>query len=115
LSFCLPPLSLTERVSLPKSEGHKNERQDRCAVWHRDKPPFDRVFGLSLGSDCKLRFWRQVSAKWERFAFGARARSIYMMSGSSRTEWKHSISAVPDKRYSITFRTVAGPIVLGAI
>ena len=83
--------------------------------WHRDKPNFDRVFGLSLGSDCKLRFRRQVSAKWERFAFGARARSIYMMSGSSRTEWKHSISAVPDKRYSITFRTVAGPIVLGAI
>jgi alkylated DNA repair dioxygenase AlkB len=39
--------------------------------WHRDKPQFDRVFGLSLGSDCKLRFRRAVSAKWERFALEA--------------------------------------------
>lgn len=41
--------------------------------WHRDKPHFDRVFGLSLGSDCKLRFRRQVSTKWERFTLEARA------------------------------------------
>lgn len=83
--------------------------------WHRDKPHFDRIFGLSLGSDCKLRFRRSASTKWERFALEAKARSIYLMSGSSRTEWEHSISAVPDKRYSITFRTMAGPVVLGAI
>lgn len=83
--------------------------------WHRDKPHFDRVFGLSLGSDCKLRFRRQVSTKWERFTLEARARSIYMMSGSTRTEWEHSISAVPEKRYSITFRTMQGPIVLEPI
>jgi alkylated DNA repair dioxygenase AlkB len=78
--------------------------------WHRDKPHFDRVFGLSLGSDCKLRFRRQAYTKWERFALDARARSIYLMSGPSRTEWEHSISAVAEKRYSITFRTMAGPI-----
>ncbi len=83
--------------------------------WHRDKPHFDRIFGLSLGSNCKLRFRRSASTKWERFTLEAKARSIYMMSGSSRTEWEHSISAVPDKRYSITFRTMQGPIVLGAI
>jgi alkylated DNA repair dioxygenase AlkB len=45
----------------------------------------------------------------------AKARSIYLMSGPSRAEWEHSIPAVPQKRYSITFRTMAGPIVLGAI
>jgi alkylated DNA repair dioxygenase AlkB len=83
--------------------------------WHRDKPHFDRVFGLSLGSDCKLRFRRQTSTTWERFALEARARSIYLMSGPSRTEWEHSISAVPDKRYSVTFRTMAGPTVRGPI
>jgi len=27
--------------------------------WHRDKPHFDEVFGLSLGSACKFRFRRQ--------------------------------------------------------
>jgi alkylated DNA repair dioxygenase AlkB len=26
--------------------------------WHRDKPHFDKVFGLSLGSACKFRFRR---------------------------------------------------------
>lgn len=83
--------------------------------WHRDKPHFDRIFGLSLGSDCKLRFRRQAPTRWERFALQARARSIYMMSGSSRTEWEHSISAVPDKRCSITFRTMAAPTILESI
>nr|WP_276509715.1 alpha-ketoglutarate-dependent dioxygenase AlkB [Tardiphaga robiniae] len=83
--------------------------------WHRDKPHFDRIFGLSLGSDCKLRFRRSASTKCERFALEAKARSIYLMSGPSRAEWEHSILAVPQKRYSITFRTMAGPIVLGAI
>jgi alkylated DNA repair dioxygenase AlkB len=83
--------------------------------WHRDKPHFDRVFGLSLGSDCKLRFRRQASSKWERFALEARARSIYMMSGPSRTEWEHSISAVAEKRYSVTFRTMAGPVIMGPV
>ena len=35
--------------------------------WHRDKPHFDRVFGLSLGSACKFRFRRPAYTKWERF------------------------------------------------
>jgi hypothetical protein len=35
------------------------------------------------------------------------------MSGPSLTEWEHSISAVDEKRYSITFRTMAGPIIMG--
>jgi alkylated DNA repair dioxygenase AlkB len=74
--------------------------------WHRDKPHFDRIFGLSLGSVCKLRFRRQAYTKWERFALEARARSIYLMSGPARSEWEHSISAVEAKRYSITFRTM---------
>lgn len=82
--------------------------------WHRDKPQFDRVFGLSLGSDCKLRFRRPAGGRWERYALDARARSLYMMSGSSRSEWEHSISEVPQKRYSITFRTMSGPTFLGA-
>jgi alkylated DNA repair dioxygenase AlkB len=75
--------------------------------WHRDKPHFDRVFGLSLGSACKLRFRRTALAKWERFTLEAQPRSIYMMSGLSRDVWEHSIPAVEAPRYSITFRTMA--------
>jgi alkylated DNA repair dioxygenase AlkB len=34
--------------------------------WHRDKPHFDRIFGLSLGASCKFRFRRAAGDKWER-------------------------------------------------
>jgi alkylated DNA repair dioxygenase AlkB len=74
--------------------------------WHRDKPHFDRIFGLSLGAPCKFRFRRPAGSKWERFTLDAAPRSIYMMSGPSRSVWEHSIPAVEAPRYSITFRTM---------
>jgi alkylated DNA repair dioxygenase AlkB len=74
--------------------------------WHRDKPHFDRVFGLSLQSPCKLRFRRRAGEKWERFTLDAAPRSIYMMAGPARLFWEHSIPAVETPRYSITFRTM---------
>jgi len=74
--------------------------------WHRDKPHFDRIFGLSLASSCKFRFRRPLGSKWERFTLDAEPRSIYMMTGPSRSEWEHSIPAVEAPRYSITFRTM---------
>jgi alkylated DNA repair dioxygenase AlkB len=75
--------------------------------WHRDKPEFDRVFGLSLGSPCDLRFRRKAGAAWQRFTLEVQPRSIYLMSGPSRQDWQHSIFAVDARRYSITFRTMA--------
>ncbi|WP_027578642.1 alpha-ketoglutarate-dependent dioxygenase AlkB [Bradyrhizobium sp. Ai1a-2] len=74
--------------------------------WHRDKPQFDRVFGLSLGSPCKFRFRRPAGAKWERFTLEAQPRSIYLLSGEARQIWEHSIPAVEAPRYSITLRTM---------
>jgi alkylated DNA repair dioxygenase AlkB len=75
--------------------------------WHRDRPHFDRVFGLSLGSACKFRFRRPIGKKWQRYTLEAAPRSLYMMSGASRLVWEHSIPAVAAPRYSITFRTMA--------
>jgi alkylated DNA repair dioxygenase AlkB len=75
--------------------------------WHRDKPHFDRIFGLSLGSPCKFRFRRPAGDKWQRYTLDAEPRSLYMMSGESRRIWEHSIPAVEAPRYSITFRTMA--------
>jgi alkylated DNA repair dioxygenase AlkB len=75
--------------------------------WHRDKPHFDRIFGLSLGSPCKFRFRRAAGEKWQRYTLDAAPRSLYMMSGESRRVWEHSIPAVEAPRYSITFRTMA--------
>ena len=77
--------------------------------WHRDKPHFDKVFGLSLGAPCKFRFRRRIGEKWERYAFDAEPRSIYMMDGESRQIWEHSIPPVEQRRHSITFRTVRPP------
>lgn len=80
--------------------------------WHRDKPHFDKVFGLSLGGPCKFRFRRAAAGKWERFTLAAEPRSLYMMSGEARQLWEHSIPAVEQRRCSITFRTMrsdAGP------
>jgi alkylated DNA repair dioxygenase AlkB len=74
--------------------------------WHRDKPHFDRIFGLSLGSICKLRFRRLAGAKWERFSLQTEPRSLYMLGGESRHVWEHSIPGVEAPRYSITFRTM---------
>jgi alkylated DNA repair dioxygenase AlkB len=74
--------------------------------WHRDKPHFDKVFGLSLASPCRLRFRRRKGDGWERFALNAAPRSLYRMEGEARHEWEHSIPAVEQRRYSITFRTM---------
>jgi alkylated DNA repair dioxygenase AlkB len=74
--------------------------------WHRDKPHFDNIFGLSLGTSCKFRFRRAAGDKWERFALTAEPRSLYMMSGESRHIWEHSIPGVEQRRYSVTFRTM---------
>jgi alkylated DNA repair dioxygenase AlkB len=78
--------------------------------WHRDKPHFEDVFGLSLGSPCKFRFRRADGAKWERFTLDAEPRSIYVMTGPSRHVWEHSIPGVEAPRYSVTFRTMASEI-----
>ena len=80
--------------------------------WHRDKPHFDQIFGLSLGSPCKLRFRRPAGEKWNRFTLEAEPRSIYQMTGAARSEWEHSIPPVEALRYSITFRTMTGQPVL---
>jgi alkylated DNA repair dioxygenase AlkB len=75
--------------------------------WHRDKPHFDEVFGLSLGSACKFRFRRKSGRQWERFTLDAEPRSLYVMTGDSRHVWEHSIPPVEEPRYSITFRSSA--------
>ena len=73
--------------------------------WHRDRPVFDRVFGLSLLSPCVLRFRRRRGTGFERFALDAAPRSAYLLNGEIRHDWEHSIAPLPVKRYSITFRS----------
>jgi alkylated DNA repair dioxygenase AlkB len=73
--------------------------------WHRDRPPYSAVFGVSLGSDCSFRLRKRDGRGWKRFTQTAEARSIYLLSGAARSSWQHSIPPVEDLRYSVTFRT----------
>ena len=72
--------------------------------WHKDKAVFDQVVGISLVSASRFRFRRKVGNKWERAAITIEPRSVYLLSGPSRTEWEHSIPPVEHLRYSITLR-----------
>jgi alkylated DNA repair dioxygenase AlkB len=74
--------------------------------WHRDKAVFGEVVGISLLSACTFRFRRKKGAGWDRASIVAEPRSAYLLQGPSRTEWEHSIPAVDDLRYSITFRNL---------
>ena len=74
--------------------------------WHRDKPVFGEVVGISLLAPCVLRFRRKVGATWERANVTAEPRSAYHLTGPARSEWQHSILRVDALRYSITFRSV---------
>jgi alkylated DNA repair dioxygenase AlkB len=74
--------------------------------WHRDRPDFGEVIGISLKSPAPLRFRLRESGRWRRLTLIAAPRSAYHLAGPVRAEWEHSILAVAALRYSITFRTL---------
>jgi alkylated DNA repair dioxygenase AlkB len=74
--------------------------------WHRDRPVFGDVVGISLLAPAPLRFRRKRGLKWERFTLTAEPRSAYLLRGPARAEWEHSIPPVAMLRYSVTFRTL---------
>ena len=87
--------------------------------WHRDAPQYGVVAGISLGSPCRMRFrpYRRLHGsdsapdrppRKATHELLLRPRSVYLMTGSSRAQFEHSIPAVSALRYSITFRTVRG-------
>jgi DNA oxidative demethylase len=74
--------------------------------WHRDRPQFGEVLGLSLGADCTLRLRRRTETGFERRSVPLPARSLYRLSGEVRWEWEHSIVPLEATRRSVTFRTL---------
>jgi alkylated DNA repair protein (DNA oxidative demethylase) len=78
--------------------------------WHRDAPMFGAVVvGVSLLSTCVMRFQRRVGDERRVYEQELAPRSGYVLGGPARSAWQHSIPAVPDLRYSITFRTLRDP------
>lgn len=75
--------------------------------WHRDRPVFDHVAGISLGNAATLRLRRRLSAGFERASVHLAPRSIYHLSGTARHDWEHSIAPMEVPRWSITFRSLS--------
>jgi alkylated DNA repair dioxygenase AlkB len=75
--------------------------------WHRDRPVFDQVVGLSLGAPDVLRFRQRTARGFRRVDLPVAPRSAYSLSGEARYEWEHRIVPVEALRFSITFRTLS--------
>ena len=75
--------------------------------WHKDRPVFEHVVGISLGSEAVLRLRRRNAAGFERAKVPLPPRSIYHLSGEVRHAWEHSIAPMNVPRWSITFRSLS--------
>jgi alkylated DNA repair dioxygenase AlkB len=73
--------------------------------WHRDRPVFEDIVGISLGAPCRFRFRRKQGASWQRAAIELMPRSAYLLRGPVRRDWEHSIPPLDQLRYSVTFRS----------
>jgi alkylated DNA repair dioxygenase AlkB len=75
--------------------------------WHRDRPAYRDVIGVSFCSSCRFRLRRKRGSGWERAALLVEPRSVYLLQGPARTEWQHSIPPAERLRYSVTFRSMS--------
>jgi alkylated DNA repair dioxygenase AlkB len=77
--------------------------------WHKDRPVFEHVVGVSLGAPTVMTFRRrEPSGKFRRVKVELPPRSAYLLTGEVRHEWEHGISAHDALRFSITFRSLSG-------
>ena len=74
--------------------------------WHRDRPQYGEVLGLSLTNPATLRLRRRTADGFERRSVELPPRSLYLLSGEVRQEWEHSITPQDVARRSITLRTL---------
>lgn len=75
--------------------------------WHRDRPIYGHVLGISLGEPATMRFRRRHADGFDRVSVPLDPRGGYHLSGAARHEWEHSIAPMERPRWSITFRSLA--------
>jgi alkylated DNA repair dioxygenase AlkB len=84
-----------------------NEYREGAPIgWHRDRPAFDKVVGVSLLASTVMRFRRRLGERFERINAPLAPRSAYLLDGAARAEWEHSLPEAKAHRYSITFRNL---------
>lgn len=77
--------------------------------WHRDRPVFEHVVGVSLCAPAAMRFRRRRGTAFDRRTLPLPPRSAYHLAGEARHDWEHSIAPIEHTRWSITFRSLAAP------
>jgi alkylated DNA repair dioxygenase AlkB len=114
----LPDILQSARANVAEQVGEPGAAFEQCSVieyapgagigWHKDRPQFGKVAGLSLLAPCRFRFRRErEGGGWAREALLLQPRSAYLIDGEARLGWQHSIPPLDRLRYSITFRTLA--------
>ena len=78
-----------------------------CIGWHRDRPQFGQVVGVTLAGPATLRFRQRTDNGFRRASLQLQPRSAYLLSGEVREQWEHGIAGHDALRYSITFRTLS--------
>ncbi len=75
--------------------------------WHRDRPQYGTIIGLSLGAPAVLRLRRRrEDGGFARKSVELAPRAAYCLSGEVREQWEHSIVPMEQTRRSVTFRTL---------
>lgn len=75
--------------------------------WHRDRPVYEDVIGISLGEPATMRFRRRCKGGFERANAPLDPRAAYHLRGAARHDWEHSIVEMDRPRWSITFRSLS--------
>ena len=76
--------------------------------WHRDKPVYGIVAGISLAGTGRMRFRPYDAQDAEHtHTLDLAPGSLYVMRDAIRWRWQHSLLPVKTLRYSITLRTRA--------
>jgi len=77
--------------------------------WHKDRPVFEHVVGVSLGATATMRFRRRrPEGGFDRRSLPLAPRSAYHLAGEARHGWEHSIPEMDATRWSVTFRSLSG-------
>jgi alkylated DNA repair dioxygenase AlkB len=88
-------------------QGGVNEYPAGAGIgWHKDKPQFGVIVGVSLLAPAVMRLRLPIGTSWIRKSQTLERRSIYILEGDARTRWEHSIPPVDSLRYSLTSRTL---------
>jgi alkylated DNA repair dioxygenase AlkB len=75
--------------------------------WHKDRPVFEHVVGISLGAPVTMAFRRREEAGFQRAKLPLEPRSAYHLRGEVRWEWEHGIARHDARRWSLTFRSLS--------